>query len=250
MRQRLIDLGNTSLKVGVPGSTLEQTASEPPLWSGSIDAFLRWEHDPTPTHWWIASVDPPGTAQLCDGLSASRPQDRITVLAHRDFPMTVEVVHPERLGLDRLAAALAAARLKHPDSSAIVVDAGTATTVDAVSRDGRFLGGAILASPALMLQALAERTRQLPRIELDSTQPPPDSIGRDTVAALKSGAFWGQVGAIETLIRRHHEALGGNVEVFLCGGVAESLEPFLSGPKRRLPGLVLAGIAAAIPSPS
>ncbi|MGB8855008.1 MAG: type III pantothenate kinase, partial [Pirellulales bacterium] len=82
-------------------------------------------------------------------------QQRIT---HAHLPIEVVVAEPQRVGIDRVAGAAAAAVLAQPRRAAIVVDCGTATTVDMVDPNGRFLGGAILPGPALLARALAEGT--------------------------------------------------------------------------------------------
>lgn len=273
-RRLLIDLGNTSVKVIEVVSSLEKAAEakpssclnlawdsspkldrsavqqialqEPESWE-SVDQFC-WERLPTSTpsiSWHIASVNPPALHQLLDRLARTRSRDRIQVLSHRDFPMSINVDFPDRVGLDRLAAAAAAGVLKRLDAGAIVIDAGTATTVDAVSRSGDFLGGAILASAGLMLKSLGAHTRLLPTLRDEETAVAPPSIGRNTEQALRSGAFWGQVGAIQTLVAMQQQTLGSEIDVMLCGGVSALLESHLTPKPMRWPGLVLAGIAIA-----
>ena len=133
-------------------------------------------------------------------------------------PLAVHVDRPAEVGADRLVNALAAARLH--GTPAIVVDIGTATTVDAVGADGAFLGGAIAAGPQLSLDALAWRTAKLPHVELGGS---PRAIGRDTVEALRSGAVCGQAGAVAELVSRVRGELatlaqGRRPVVVLTGG--------------------------------
>ena len=89
---------------------------------------------------------------------------------------------------------------------AIIVDSGTATTVDAVDADGVFLGGAILPGFGLLARSLQRYTALLPLITLEElgTGPPP-AVGRDTTAAIKSGLFFGQLGAVRELVRPRWE---------------------------------------------
>ena len=216
-----------------------------------------------PERWTIASVNPPALHQLLDMLSARPSAHSPLVLQADDFPIPLEIDFPERLGLDRLAAATAAAALREAGHGAIVIDAGTATTVDAVDASGQFRGGAILASPALMLKALGAHTRLLPTLSDEFAAAPPAAIGRNTEAALRSGAFWGQVGAIQALIDQQSLVLRSwspsaarsrdqlePIDVMLCGGVADLLGEHLRPRPRRWPGLVLAGIAIAAASRS
>jgi type III pantothenate kinase len=260
-RHLLVDLGNSSVKIGevLPEEqiqlldagrerveALQAISLRAPQWSGSPSDLLSRVWGKESITWHLASVNPPATSQWLDRVQAERPHDQLRLLSRVDFAMQVEVTHPDRLGIDRLAAAAAAAILKRDQVGAVVIDAGTATTVDAISADGRFLGGAILASPALMLRSLAEHTRQLPRLDdRDAIQPPP-SIGSDTEGALRSGAFWGQVGAVRMLIEQHCRVLGTEIDLFLCGGIASGLEQFMLPIPKRRPGLVLAGIASTL----
>ncbi len=97
-------------------------------------------------------------------------------------PLAIRVDRPSEVGADRLVNALAAARLY--GTPAVVVDFGTATTLDCVATDGAYVGGAIAPGLELGLEALAARTAKLPRIELRA---PDRAIGRDTVTAMQCG---------------------------------------------------------------
>jgi type III pantothenate kinase len=121
----------------------------------------------------------------------------LRVVEAASLPLAVRLAHPDRVGADRLTAAWGA-REAH-GSPVIVADLGTATTVDAVDADGAFVGGAILPGLGLGLAALVRGTALLPEIELE---PPPTAIGRDTIAAIRSGVVLGHVGAIRELVGR------------------------------------------------
>ena len=110
----------------------------------------------------------------------------ILVAAAGNVPMAVRVDRPHEVGADRLVNALAAARLY--GTPAVVVDFGTATTLDCVGMDGAYVGGAIAPGLELGLEALAARTAKLPRIEL---RRPDRAIGRDTVSAMQAGTVFG-----------------------------------------------------------
>ncbi len=123
----------------------------------------------------------------------------LTVVAASHIPISTALVRPDQTGPDRLLAAWAASRLH--GSPVIVVDLGTATTVDAVDPDGFFLGGAILPGLDLAADALADGTARLPRIELEL---PADAIGTDTDGAISSGVVIGHIGAVRELATRMH----------------------------------------------
>ncbi len=161
-----------------------------------------------------------------------------------NIPIPVRVDQPSEVGADRLVNALAAGRLY--GTPAMVLDFGTATTVDAVAADGAFVGGAIAPGLELGLEALAARTARLPRVE---ALRPEHAIGRDTVSAIRSGAVFGYLGlAAELLARIRAELLGGTtgttVKVILTGGVSQL--PWideLPGVDAIDPDLTLAGLA-------
>jgi type III pantothenate kinase len=122
------------------------------------------------------------------------------------------------------------------------VDAGTAITVDLVSADGAFEGGVILPGFRLTAKALAEGTDLLPHVDHDPAAAPPPVVGKSTAAAIRSGLFWGQVGAVRELTHRIAGELACSPQLFVAGGDAERLAGFL--PQARVvPELVLAGIA-------
>jgi type III pantothenate kinase len=123
----------------------------------------------------------------------------LSVVAASHIPISTALVRPDATGPDRLLAAWAALRLH--GSPVIVVDLGTATTVDAVDADGFFLGGAILPGLGLSATALAEGTARLPRVELAL---PPEAIGADTITAIQSGLVIGHIGAVRELAQRMH----------------------------------------------
>lgn len=122
---------------------------------------------------------------------------------------------PRDVGADRVIDAVAAIKLYGPPL--IVVDFGTATVFDAISKDGDYLGGAIAPGIGIAMEALFERTAKLPRIELER---PKTAVGKTTVAAMQSGIIFGYVGLIEGIVARMKEELEGDVKVIATGGLA------------------------------
>jgi type III pantothenate kinase len=105
---------------------------------------------------------------------------------------------PKEVGADRIADAMGALKL-YPDRNLIVVDFGTATTVCAVSKRREFLGGNIIPGVRLAMEALEEKTAQLPSVEI---VPVEVAIGRSTVESIQSGLFWSNVGMVKELVAR------------------------------------------------
>jgi len=138
--------------------------------------------------------------------------------------MPVLVDNPLEVGADRIVNGVAAfARFQR---SVIVADFGTATTFDAVSGKGEYLGGAIAPGLKISAQALFEATAKLPRIDLKR---PEKAIGRNTVASMESGIFFGYLGLVREILERMRSEMGGSPAVIATGGLTSLLEPDLSG---------------------
>ena len=127
----------------------------------------------------------------------------------------VQFENPKEVGADRVANALAAFR--RYGGPAVVIDLGTATTLDAISAEGDYMGGAIAPGITIAAEALFQRTARLPRVELVT---PKTAIGRNTVSGMQSGIVFGYVGLIEGLVSRFVRELGPS-RVIATGGLAE-----------------------------
>ena len=126
---------------------------------------------------------------------------------------------PRDVGVDRIIDAVAALRLYGPPPL-IVVDCGTATVFDAISREGDYLGGAIAPGIGLSAETLFARASKLYRVEL---QKPQTAIGKNTVHALQSGIMFGYVGLVEGIVARFKRELGGAARVIGTGGWAKTI---------------------------
>ena len=126
--------------------------------------------------------------------------------------------NPKEVGADRIVNAVAVHELY--GGPVIVIDLGTATTFDAVSEEGDYLGGAIAPGIAIATEALFVRTAVLPRVELSH---PKRAIGTNTVSAMQSGIVFGYVGLIESIVTRIRDELGNKAKVVATGGWAELL---------------------------
>ncbi|MBI4282599.1 MAG: type III pantothenate kinase [Chloroflexi bacterium] len=127
--------------------------------------------------------------------------------------------NPRDVGADRVVDAAAAFTLY--GGPVIVVDFGTATVFDAISKDGDYLGGAIASGVYLTAEALFERTSQLRRVEL---VPPKTAIGRNTAASIQSGILFGHVGMVESMVRRFKAEMGEDARVVATGGLAPVIQ--------------------------
>ncbi len=177
---------------------------------------------------------------------AGRRERPLTVARAGIVPLAVRTDRPDEVGADRLVNALAAGRLY--GTPAVVVDFGTATTLDCVAADGAYIGGAIAPGLELGLEALAARTAKLPRIELRA---PSRAIGRDTVSAMQSGTVFGYQALVVGLLGRVRRELADladveprDVKAILTGGL--SAAPWatdLEGIDAIDPDLTLKGLA-------
>ncbi len=246
-----VDVGNTRLKLGVFDLPFEGSLPHPratislgQAWEpAEIDAFLG--EPPAAYEWSIASVNKPGRERLVAWLAARGVQS-VRRLDFGDLPLVVEVLHPEKVGADRLVNAVAVNRLRMHGTPAIIIDMGTALTIDVLSAEGAFIGGAILLGVATSARALHEFTDALPLIEV--TAIPPPALGRSTVEAMTSGLYWGAVGAVRELVAKLTEEVG-EAEIYLTGGAGTLFASVLAEQERRppqfIPHLTLAGIAIA-----
>jgi type III pantothenate kinase len=132
--------------------------------------------------------------------------------------MRLSMDNPREVGPDRVVNAVAAQNLY--GKPVIIIDLGTATTFDVVSREGDYLGGVIAPGIGISIEALFTRTAMLPRIELIR---PKQVIGRNTISAMQSGIIFGYIDLIEGMIRRIEEQLGGKARVVATGGQAYPL---------------------------
>ena len=189
----------------------------------------------------IASVVPAVTQEL-----RSMAERVLYVPAHvmggaSELDLRVATDDPAEVGADRLANALAARRIAG-GRDAIVVDAGTATKVDAVSADGRFLGGAIAPGITPAVSALVRRAATLSAMPSGA---PISAIGASTLGALRSGVVFGAAGMIDALVARVAAELGGPALVVATGGAAPRVAHHTSQIDILEPALTLIGIRLA-----
>lgn len=164
----------------------------------------------------LASVVPPLTGRVTQACREYLRQDPLVVDAGIKTGIKIRYEDPKAVGADRVCDAVAVMKLY--GGPACVVDFGTATTFNALTKDGEYLGGAITAGINLAAEALYTRAAKLPRIDL---QVPPSVIGRNTVHAMQSGLLFGYVSMVEGMVERFRAELGREMKVIATGGLAE-----------------------------
>ncbi|MFM8424229.1 MAG: type III pantothenate kinase [Chloroflexota bacterium] len=164
----------------------------------------------------LASVVPPLTGRVVQACREYLKQEPLVVDAGVKTGIKIRYEDPKAVGADRVCDAVAVMKLY--GGPACVVDFGTATTFNAVTKDGEYLGGAITVGINLAAEALYTRAAKLPRIDL---QVPPSVIGRNTVHAMQSGLLFGYVSMVEGMVSRFRAELGEDMKVVATGGLAE-----------------------------
>ena len=223
-----VDVGNTNIKLGAfAGEELTAT------WRLETDAVRMPDEYAVLLDWLLQrrglTFNDIGGVSLSSTVPAMVPVFRelktnylpkdselVEVKASGDTGVKIAIDNPGEMGADRIVDALAAMELYR--LPAIIVDFGTATTFDAVDREGRLLGMSLAPGLRTAMDGLFQRAARLSRIELG---PPQDVIGRNTVAALRSGWVYGYVGLVEGLVNRIKAQLGPDTLVIATGGLAD-----------------------------
>jgi type III pantothenate kinase len=225
-----LDIGNTNVTLGLfragallgtrrAGTNPRATADELELALGGLlqlDGLALADVDAIA----LASVVPSLTAAV-EAIAERRGQT-LVVASAGTVPIAIRVERADEVGADRLVNVLAAARLY--GTPAVIMDLGTATTLECVAGDGAYVGGAIAPGLELGLEALAARTARLPRIELRT---PDRAIGRNTVQQIQAGAIFGYQALAAGLLERVRSELAASsgvepsdVKTILTGGLS------------------------------
>jgi len=185
----------------------------------------------------LASVVPPLTATFEELIVRIVGKKPVVVGPGVRTGIQIKIENPKEVGADRIANTAAVQKLY--GGPAIVLDLGTATTFDVVSKDGDYMGGAIAPGLGIAADALVRRTAKLPKVELTF---PENAVGRSTVAAMQSGLVIGYVGLVKELVARLKKELGGNAKVIATGGMAEMISAWTEVIDIVSPRLTLEGI--------
>lgn len=248
----LVDAGNTRIKWALLDCSAPSGANAPGCWAAS-GAVSRTEFGQLSDAWAGKNV----MRVLLSNVAGQAMRDDLERLLLRVLgPVPIEWFksapslggvrngyrQPAQLGCDRFAAAIGAHAL-YPDQALIVATCGTATTVDAVTAEGLFLGGMILPGLGLMATSLARNTAQLPQVaqHIDVATPFADN----TDDAIVSGCIAAQTGAIERAVAALAQRYGV-VQCILSGGAASMIAPHLSIPCKRIDNLVLVGLQTVV----
>lgn len=245
-----IDVGNSRIKFGLFDSAdcgreasklpeCQRTLAVPVAEEVPWNEIRAW-CDPRSIeiHGVLAGANPQGIARVVDTWPDEWPAPQV-INEPTHVPISTRLIYPRRVGIDRVLNAVAANVVRPSGQSVIVVDSGTATTVDLVGPDGLFEGGAILPGFELCARALHYYTALLPLISMDELDTQSNEpLGRETRSALRSGLFWGQLGAVKELVARLSEP-----------GASPSADPNADATSRAKPLVLLTGGGSALLGP-
>jgi len=199
--------------------------------------------------WLVSCVQRHALAQLQTSLDKCRIGASLKVLTHLDIPMSLDVEAPEKTGVDRLLAAYSAHRYANEHASTaqpvIVIQAGTAVTVDFVDASGIFRGGSIMPGLGLSLQLLAAGTDLLPWLGNHAVDVRPTLPGKNTEQAISAGVNAALVGGASHLVERYRNecTYKSSIKVIVSGGDGSLLLPHIIEPVEFVEHVVLRGLS-------
>ncbi|MEA2434319.1 MAG: type pantothenate kinase [Actinomycetota bacterium] len=245
-----VDVGNTQTHLGAfhrgelahewrASTDPTRTADELALMFGQFLSLADLSFSRQITGVAISSVVPRATQELREMTSRYFGFDSVVVEPGVKTGIAILTDNPREVGADRIANAVAAHDL-FPDEAVVIVDFGTAITVDAVSAKGEYLGGAIAPGIETAATALFSTTALIRRVEL--VEPPGSAIGKSTVTSVQSGIIYGTAGLVDALIEKIVDELGEDARVIATGGLAPVLLHHCRHLERLEPTLTLEGL--------
>lgn len=172
----------------------------------------------------ISSVVPPVLAAIKLAVKKVIGHEPLVVGPGIKTGLNILMDDPGTVGSDRIVSAVAALTMYKPPI--LIVDMGTATTIDTVDAKGNYIGGCIMPGVGISLQALSSRTAQLPAISFER---PKKAIGKNTVDCMKSGVVFGTAGMIDGCVERMEDELGQKCKVIITGGLGKNFAEICKG---------------------
>jgi type III pantothenate kinase len=243
----VIDVGNTQTVIGLYGDSdlldhwriatnAERTSDEHALLFAQFLDQHGFSFDEDITGIAVSSVVPRLTAALREMTDRYFRFDAVVIEPGIKSGVPILYDTPREVGADRIANAVGTLDLY--GGPAVVVDFGTATTFDAISVDGEYLGGAIVPGIEISMDALFARAAWLRRVELVE---PRNVIGRSTVESIEAGAVYGTVAMVDGMVRRFEDELGKST-VIATGGLGGLIAPLSDTIQHHEPWLTLHGL--------
>ena len=239
-----VDIGNSSTRISLEQSQSGDRWSTIQVLPNSED--VHFQLTDLPAFWAVCSVNQKRLAELKNWIGRYRTRDHFHVIQETDISLKSNVESREQVGRDRLVAASMAIRMNDRKGPVIVIDAGTAVTVDFVDDNKRFQGGTIFPGAESTLRNLSESTDQLPDLSdreflelLGDLRKP--SVGKSTHQAILNGVYQSQVGGIRHIVQGFKARCDSHVNVYATGGGIADLQSGLPQDWNYVPDLVLRG---------
>ncbi len=185
----------------------------------------------------VSSVVPPLNAPWREGLRRYLGVECLMIHSGLDMGISVDYVSPSEVGADRLVNAVAG--VHKYGAPLIIVDFGTAITLDAISRERKYLGGAIAPGLSVSMEALYGKTAKLPKVSFDA---PDKVVGRNTMESIQSGLMHGFAGLVDSLAKKIRLETGEGTAVIATGGQAEAIATLSETIEHVEPWLTLEGL--------
>ena len=247
-----VDIGNSWTKLAIQQSPEDQRwwvkanfDNAIPFTAKSL-ADEKVHLDSTNAFWAVSSENSVRSDQIKTWLAEHRPHDQFHCFLPADIAIESDVESRDSVGRDRLVAAAMALELNDHAGPLIVVDAGTAVTIDFVDSNGVFQGGLIYPGATSNLRMLSESTDALPDLSSDqflhlAGDLTKEFIGKSTRPAILRGVYQAQIGAIKQIVADQSSSSDQTPAVYLTGGGIKAIDSALPEPWIRVPDLVLRG---------
>jgi type III pantothenate kinase len=241
----VLDVGNTRIGMAVADDdglhhVRRVPVAESGTWAPALEELWNQTRGAARRAVVVGSVNPPAAAQVSRLIESICGVEPLFVRDDLPLPLPMDVDNAEEVGVDRACSAAAAYEVLQ--SACTVASFGTATTIDCVSPDGHFLGGAILPGLELCFAALHNGTQQLPHVHAEQPNGP---FGRNTHDAIVNGVMYGAIGALREIVERYATELHEWPQLVITGGDAAALKPLTDFVDSLVPDLCLMGIALA-----
>lgn len=243
-----VNIGNTHVRLGVfQQSKLVQTLKAPAHDGDQLAGMLEQAYQGVAARPGapvvLASTAPPATQRVAEMIQKNLRTTAIRIEHDLAIPIGRRLDPEAIVGEDRLLNAAAA--FDALKQACVIIDAGTAVTVDLVDGEGTFHGGAIMPGATMMLRSLGQGTAQLPEVEMER---PVEAVGHNTVEAMRTGVYFGLRGAVRMLTETFAEQMGFFPMVVATGGDAEMLYGDDELVERIVPDLTLLGMMITLRS--
>jgi type III pantothenate kinase len=252
MRLIAVDIGNSSIKIAVDSS--DMTDSWQTTLTLNAEASLSQELSSLPFQnesffWSVSSVHQQKESRLMEWVKQHRPNDHFRLIEENDVALPSDIQSRSLLGRDRLVSAWMALQLNQTQGPVIIVDAGTAVTIDWVDPQGIFQGGVIFPGAESNFKRLNAFTDALPDLEMHTDDSLPSQvfesvIGKSTADAIRKGVYHSQKYAIQEIVDQMSKLSTETATTFATGGGIKNMAEQLNQSWRYVPDLVLQGARA------